>query len=432
MALWRGTRMIQAKASLRRAFTSKAEVGVFWDLNRCGVGDAQVDDSVEDGTETDAFYVAPNIVHMLRYSGFSGPISIRAYGNTRSFSNHRVTEALVSTGVDLHHISGGMKYLCKHLILDMLLWIRENPPPAHMLLISGDKELANVLHKLRMRGYDVLLAHPEGDLPRELASAATQVWTWDGLAKGTGLPSPSVKHKEAPHLQSPECNNLQQFNRLQDSGKPICCPSENIEPAMGIKGDFPCHDLSSNQQNIPEEVVKQVLDIIRTRPSGFTVKAFRRQLNRLNIVLDKNFYGHQDLLSFLLSIPNLNARLVWTSDKTRNFLFTEDLTRSRNFDNSNDMKVSDISYNGKDAKHENNETEEVNENSDVKMNSISCIQQSDNISPSRELMKEDNVTMKLGFSDASKPDKRAGLLSSAPSTVWRKIIFKLSSMSNFR
>ena len=79
----------------RRREDSK-EIVVFWDLTTC---------TVPHGV--DPYRISPNIAISLRKNGFLGPLSIHAYGNTRSLNDQEFLQALVSTGVDLHHIPGG-------------------------------------------------------------------------------------------------------------------------------------------------------------------------------------------------------------------------------------------------------------------------------------------------------------------------------------
>ncbi|KAI5062515.1 hypothetical protein GOP47_0023054 [Adiantum capillus-veneris] len=396
--MWKGAAAkLLMKDSRCREFCSRAEVSVFWDLNKCGVTDADVEGDGESECEAAmvASNIAPNVVKSLRSSGFSGPISIRAYGNTRSFSNHRIMQALLATGVDLHHTSAGKNYLSKHLILDLLLWVRENKPPAHMLLISGDKEFSSVLHKLHMRGYNVLLAHPEGDISKDLLSAASKVWVWDKMMKGT----------------------------------------EEVQPErVDVDQDPTSHGLKRKPLNIPKRIVEQVLDIIRSRPSGFSVSALRRQLVRSNITLDKDLYGHKDLLSFLLAIPNLKARLLWTSDKTRTFFFTENLDESTNINEDSKGALS-TSPDSKNAKQEMFNSMLGEKCSVIKMKKVSCLQQLNDKSPLDQCSEESiaEVSSGVGLLLNDKETKSPGFFSggvTALSSLWNKTQFKLMALRN--
>lgn len=393
-----------------RALCSRSEVGVFWDLNKCGVEDVEMGEGKAEAT-VDASHIVPNIVKVLRSSGFFGPISIRAYGNTRSFSNHRVTQALLATGVDLHHVPGGINDLWKHLILDLLLWVRENSSPAHVLLISGNKEYSSVLHKLHMRGYDVLLAHPEGDMSRHLLSAASKVWVWDKMIRGTEVSTSQLTSNVLPHSY-----------RLQNSDKSQCGYSQEVQPEPDVKHDFICQDSKRKSQNIPREVVDQVLDIIRSKPSGFTVSAFRRQLARSNITLDKDFYGHKDVLSFLLSIPNLKARLIWTTDRTRAFYFTEDRDASPTLNDEGKEALSFMSDHSKYAKQEMIKAEPEKKHSGIKVKNALC-----NNMSRKESSSKGSFTG-LDSSSVNSAAKSPGFFTrgtEALSAVWNKTLSKL-------
>jgi len=67
-----------------------------------------------------------------------------------------------------------------------MFWVKKNPPPAHLFLISGDGDFGCILHRLRMNNYNILLATP-GKAPAVLFSAATIMWQWPSLLKGKNL-----------------------------------------------------------------------------------------------------------------------------------------------------------------------------------------------------------------------------------------------------
>ncbi|KAJ0238151.1 hypothetical protein HA466_0242590 [Hirschfeldia incana] len=62
----------------------------------------------------------------------------------------------------------------------MFLWVVENPPPANIMLISGDIDFSDALHRLRMRRYNILLAHPQ-NIPPSLVASANTSWLWRSL-----------------------------------------------------------------------------------------------------------------------------------------------------------------------------------------------------------------------------------------------------------
>jgi hypothetical protein len=81
----------------------------------------------------------------------------------------------------------------KKILVDMLIWAIDNPPPANYLLISGDRDFSNALHKLKMRRYNILLAQPP-NVSQALTAAAKNVWLWKSFVAGEPqlAESPSV------------------------------------------------------------------------------------------------------------------------------------------------------------------------------------------------------------------------------------------------
>ncbi|BAB10381.1 unnamed protein product [Arabidopsis thaliana] len=158
----------------------KAKTSVWWDIENCEVPRGW-----------DAHVIALNVSSSLLKMNYCGPVSISAYGDTNLIPLHH-QQALSSTGVALNHIPAGVKDASdKKILVDMLLWAIDNPAPANLLLISGDRDFSNALHQLRMRRYNILLAQPpRASVP--LVAAARDVWLWTVLASG-GPPLTSVE-----------------------------------------------------------------------------------------------------------------------------------------------------------------------------------------------------------------------------------------------
>ncbi|KAE9448945.1 hypothetical protein C3L33_19157, partial [Rhododendron williamsianum] len=81
---------------------------------------------------------------------------------------------------------GGKNSADRSLLVDLMYWVSQNPPPAHLFLISGDRDFAGTLHRLRLNNYNILLASPE-TAPSVLCSAASIMWHWNALVKGENL-----------------------------------------------------------------------------------------------------------------------------------------------------------------------------------------------------------------------------------------------------
>lgn len=65
----------------------------------------------------------------------------------------------------------------------MLLWAIDNPAPANILLISGDRDFSGALHQLRLRRYNIMLGQPQR-VSAPLLAAANRVWLWSSLVTG--------------------------------------------------------------------------------------------------------------------------------------------------------------------------------------------------------------------------------------------------------
>ncbi|XP_008790498.1 uncharacterized protein LOC103707687 [Phoenix dactylifera] len=151
---------------------SMSKTSVWWDIENCQVPRA-----------CDPHLIAQNIRLALEAMDYRGAVSISAYGDTSKISQ-TVQQALSSTGISLNHVPAGVKDASdKKILVDMLFWAVDNPPPANYLLISGDRDFSNALHQLRMRRYNILLAQPP-NVSQALVAAAKSVWLWKNLLAG--------------------------------------------------------------------------------------------------------------------------------------------------------------------------------------------------------------------------------------------------------
>ncbi|CAH8389640.1 unnamed protein product [Eruca vesicaria subsp. sativa] len=154
-----------------------AKTSVWWDIENC---------PVPKGC-WDAHNIAQKLNSALVNLNYRGPLTISAYGNTDLIPK-AVQQALSSTGISLHHVPSGKKDASdKKILVDMFFWVLDNPAPANLMLISGDGDFSDALHRLRMRRYNILLAHPLQASPSLVASARTS-WMWKSLL-ASGCPS---------------------------------------------------------------------------------------------------------------------------------------------------------------------------------------------------------------------------------------------------
>ncbi|KAH0887338.1 hypothetical protein HID58_063434 [Brassica napus] len=140
------------------------------------------DCSVTEGI--DAHRVRPSIEGGFRELGYSGPVSIKAYGDQKRTPDH-LLQALSSTGVAVVHIRS--ESTCTLMYKDMVKWREDNLPPATMMIITN--QMLDVFHwdlaRLQQRTrYDLFLAYSVK--PRaELYVATREVWLWEKLLLGT-------------------------------------------------------------------------------------------------------------------------------------------------------------------------------------------------------------------------------------------------------
>ena len=149
---------------------------MFHDLENCAVPSA-----------VQAWSVAGAVLEALRASGYGGVLrSYTAFGDM-ALLRPAVRRQLSSTGVRLCDVPSGRKDAAdRALLLDMLLFARDTPPPAVVLLITGDRDFAPTAHRLTQLGYTVLLSAPiaTATVAPELLSAAHRRYDWARMACG--------------------------------------------------------------------------------------------------------------------------------------------------------------------------------------------------------------------------------------------------------
>ncbi|CAK9140147.1 unnamed protein product [Ilex paraguariensis] len=259
-------------------------VSVWWDFENC---------SLPAGAN--AFRVAQSITAAIRGCRIRGPIQITAFGDVMQLSRAN-QEALSSTGINLIHIPhGGKNGADRSLLADLMYWISQNPPPAHLFLISGDRDFASILHRLRMNNYNILLAGPE-NAPGVLCSAASIMWQWNALVRGENL---NGKHFNQPpdgpygswygHYSAPLADPFAVTEHLS------CFQVEELS------------DSSSDPKlrQIPKVVVKHIRHILDSHPKGIFITDLRAELAKSNVSLDKDLYGYKKFSRFLLAIPHI-------------------------------------------------------------------------------------------------------------------------------
>ncbi|KAL6969157.1 hypothetical protein U1Q18_041082, partial [Sarracenia purpurea var. burkii] len=259
-------------------------VSVWWDFENCALP-----------TGANVFKVSESITAAVRANGIKGPVQVTAFGDMLQLSRSN-QEALSATGINLTHIPhGGKNSADRSLLVDLMCWVSQNPPPAHLFLITGDRDFAGVLHRLRMNNYNILLASPE-TAPSVLCSAASIMWHWNALVKGQNF---TGKYFNQPpdgpygswygHYRVP----LEDVFAVAD--QPACSRAEEVSESNA--------DLKIRP--VPKAVVKQIRHILKLYPKGISIAELSSELRKSNMSIDKDLYGYKKFSHFLLSMPDI-------------------------------------------------------------------------------------------------------------------------------
>ena len=181
---------------------------------------------------------------------------------------------------------------------DLVYWIAQNPPPVHFFLISGDKDFANILHRLRMSNYNVLLACPSS-ATSVLCSAATIMWPWDGLVRGEDLSPKRFNHP-------PDGLHGSWYGHCQGALDDPSLEKESKEP-INVASDPKHFSVPSDTKpsSAPKYVTNAILEVLRSYPEGMRISELRGQLIKNSIDLDTDFFGHKKFSRLLESMPNV-------------------------------------------------------------------------------------------------------------------------------
>ncbi|XP_012075309.1 uncharacterized protein LOC105636602 isoform X2 [Jatropha curcas] len=256
--------------SLRRHYEEESKnvrVSVWWDFENCHLP-----------ADVNVFKVAHSITAAVRASGIKGPIQITAFGDVLHLSKAN-QEALSMSGINLSHIPG-----------DLMYWVSQNPPPVHLFLISGDRDFASVLHRLRMNNYNILLATSDS-APSVLCSAASIMWRWNALLKGENLTGKFLN--QPPDGPYGSWYGLYKVP-LEDPFSFYEQPCSQVEELTDV---IP--------ETIPKALIKGIRDILGLYPEGISIGDLRSELKKNNVSLGKDFYGYKKFSSFLLSMPDI-------------------------------------------------------------------------------------------------------------------------------
>ncbi|CAN6937826.1 unnamed protein product [Brassica oleracea] len=178
------------------------KIAVWWDMKECPVPEG-----------IDAHRVRPSIEGGFKELGYSGPVSITAYGDQKQTPEY-LLRALSSTGVAVVHIRS--ESTCAVMYEHMMNWREENPPPAIMMIITNqmldvfDWDLARL--QQQRTSYHLFLAYTIRQRA-ELIVDTRKEWLWEKLLLGTTTSTSAGELSTVFHCEycSLDCQSLNCF-----------------------------------------------------------------------------------------------------------------------------------------------------------------------------------------------------------------------------
>jgi len=147
---------------------TNAKCAVFWDFENC-----------PPPSGMPGYYVVENLRKVVHR--FGSMIALKAYLQiTDSTSKKSLRSELQSSGVSLIDCphNGRKDAADKMILVDMLAFALDTPPPATIVLISGDRDFVYALSTLRNRKYNIVLIVPNKGASIILKSQANMILEW--------------------------------------------------------------------------------------------------------------------------------------------------------------------------------------------------------------------------------------------------------------
>ncbi|XP_062182347.1 uncharacterized protein LOC133886630 [Phragmites australis] len=253
------------------------KVTVWWDFQMCRLPPG-----------VNPLRLGPRVTEALRRAGIRGPVEITAFGDVCHIPRTE-QEALATTGVTFTHVPSSGKDGCdRSFMADLVYWIAQNPPPAHFFLISGDKDFANVLHRLRMSNYNVLLSCPDAAGSRMLRSAATFMWPWEALVKGVDLKPKFLN-------QPPDGLSCSWYGHYRGAVDDLLLKSKD---PMALRRN-------TKVPKVPKAMVNGIKQVLHFYPEGVSVPNLRAELKRIDVFINKGVFGFKKLSALLQAMPDV-------------------------------------------------------------------------------------------------------------------------------
>ncbi|XP_020871772.1 uncharacterized protein LOC9300671 isoform X2 [Arabidopsis lyrata subsp. lyrata] len=209
-----------------------AEIAVWWDI---------VDCPIPEGYE--AHRVRPSIEGAFKKLGYSGPVSITAYGDQTQTPDN-LLRGLSSTGVHVAHAI--TESTCALMYSDMVEWRRHIPPPATMMFISNQVDHVFSLDLARLQQetqYNLFLAYSVSSKAIPALETSAE-WRWNNLLKSKTKKTRVVKIYEEEESDRAmfyckscdfDCQSLRELrkhlsSRYHAMGELLCPTATEISP----------------------------------------------------------------------------------------------------------------------------------------------------------------------------------------------------------
>lgn len=149
--------------------------------------------------------------------------------------------------------------LISHLV-DIMVFVKDNPPPATIILISGDRDFAYLLSTIRWRKYQVVLISNSFMTHESLTAQASVVYDWQSDILKTQPP-----HKPPPLRSIRETSSVvfpaapKEFGGSSASDvHPAGLPEEHVTPAV--------HPLAFSPRSVSITTISTVRPLHATLP----------------------------------------------------------------------------------------------------------------------------------------------------------------------
>ncbi|KAG2147328.1 NYN domain-containing protein [Suillus cothurnatus] len=210
------------------------KVAIFWDYENCSPPLNSQGHAIVNGIR--------RIAHVFGYV-----TSFKAYLDISSQSTKSIgfRSDLQSSGVsmtDCPH-NGRKDVVDKMILVDMLAFANDHPPPATIVLIAGDRDYAYAVSTLRLRQYNVvLIVPPAPNIPQSLESQASVVVDWNFAILGkrhAAQPASSCSPKKAASTipATPTLPRYGSATRIISGGTPVSngmTPKNSVPPAVPL------------------------------------------------------------------------------------------------------------------------------------------------------------------------------------------------------